>query len=190
MTAQIESVANSANEVCPIKIGEKVPSAIVVSLDGKEMNIQDIVKEKNSIIIFYRGGWCPYCNLHLSDLQQYEHEILKAGYQIIALSMDKFDILSATIDKHNLSYTLYSDSKANASKAFGIAFRVDHESYNRLKSFNLDIEKSSGESHRILPVPSVFVVNKDEVIIFNYVNPNYKQRLSGKLLLEIIKQLK
>lgn len=180
-------VAKSAEEICPIKIGAIIPNADIYSIDGKGIDIKEVIKEQKSIVIFYRGGWCPYCNLHFSELQNVEEDLLKLGYKIIAISMDKFDNLKLTLDKYKMKYELYSDSKANAVKEFGIAFKVDDDYINKLKSYNMDIEKSSGENHHILPVPSVFVTDDKGKIVFEYINPNYKERISGKLLLEVAK---
>jgi len=180
-------VAKYAKDVCPIKIGVEIPSAQIKDIDGSEIDIKEITKNKKSIIVFYRGGWCPYCNLHLSELQAVEADLLKLGYNIIAISMDKVENLSASVEKHNLNYKLYSDFKANACKAFGIAFKVEINEINKLKSFNIDLEASSGEAHHILPVPSVFIIDENGIVKFEYVNPNYKERISGKLLLQAAK---
>ncbi|MEJ5351721.1 MAG: peroxiredoxin-like family protein [Melioribacteraceae bacterium] len=182
-----ENVANTAEEVCPIKISSEIPDVKVQTLSGKEISIKEIVKGKKSIIIFYRGGWCPYCNMHLSDLQTIENDLIKIGYKLIAISMDKPENLKASLEKHKLKYELYSDSKAYACKAFGIAFKVDDEYVNKLKSFNIDLEASSGEKHHILPVPSVFLVDENGIIKFEYVNPNYKERMKAKIILETAK---
>lgn len=180
-------IANNADDVCPVKIGTEIPDAVIKTVDNKEVSLKDVIGKQKSIIIFYRGGWCPYCNLHLSELQSIEDNLIKFGYKLIALSMDKPENLGATIDKHNLKYELYSDSKANACKAFGIAFRVEDDYVNKLKSYNMDLETSSGERHHILPVPAVFLVDENGIIKFEHVNPNYKERISGKLLLEVSK---
>jgi peroxiredoxin len=180
-------IAKTAVEVCPIKIGATVPNALIRSIEGKETDLKEIIKDQKAIVIFYRGGWCPYCNLHLSELQNIEDDLLKLGYKIVAISMDKPEKLSETINKHNMKYELYSDSKANACQAFGIAFTVDDHYIQKLKSFNMDLETSSGETHHILPVPAVFLIDKAGSIKFEFVNPDYKARISGKLLLEAAK---
>lgn len=180
-------IAKSAEDVCPIKIGAEIPSAIIRTIKGEEIDIRELAKNQKTVVIFYRGGWCPYCNLHLSELQNIEDDFLKLGYKIIAISMDKPENLSATIDKHSLKYELYSDSKANACEAFGIAFTVENDYVNKLKSYNIDLVASSGEKHHVLPVPSVFLTDNTGKIKFEFVNTNYKERISGKLLLEAAK---
>lgn len=161
-------VAESANDICPIKIGSEIPDVVLYTLEGKEVNLPELVKEQKSILIFYRGGWCPYCNLHLSELQKIEAQLVEIGYKIIAISVDEPEALSATMEKHNLKYELYSDKNADVCKAFGLAF-------------------DSGAKHHVLPVPAVFLVDENAKIKFEYVNPNYKERMSGQLLFEVAK---
>ncbi|MDP2364549.1 MAG: peroxiredoxin-like family protein [Ignavibacteria bacterium] len=185
-----KTAAKNANEICPIKISEEAPGAILSTIEGNAVNIKEVVNGHKTIIIFYRGGWCPYCNLQLSELQKIEDELIDLGYKIVAISMDKPENLSATFDKYKMKYELYSDSKANASKAFGIAFTVENDYIQKLKSYNMDLEASSGETHHILPVPSVFLVDEQGIIQFEYVNPDYKVRINSALLLEAAKIIK
>lgn len=184
LNGQTRSVAKSAEDICPIKVGQKIPSAHLRGINGNEIDIKDIVSGKSAIIIFYRGGWCPYCNMQLSQLAKIEDSLISLGYKILAVSMDNLEHLKETNDKYRLKYELYSDSKANASAAFGIAFKVDDEYVNKLKNHSLDIEAASGETHHILPVPSVFIVDGKGIIQFEYVNPDYKVRLNSDLFLK------
>jgi len=185
MAAEENKIAKSAEDICPVKIGTEIPSALIKSINGNELNIKEIVKDQKSIIIFYRGGWCPYCNMHLSELQKIEDDIVKLGYKIIAISMDNPENLSSTITEHKMEYELYSDSKANACKEFGIAFKLPESEVDKLKSYHMDIEKNSGEDHHILPVPSLFLVGKNGIIQFAYVNVDYKVRMDASSILEI-----
>ncbi len=179
-----KKVANNASEICPIKISEKVPKANVRNLEGELINLQDVVQEKPTILIFYRGGWCPYCNLQLADLNKIENQILKLGYQLVAVSIDKPEKLKESLDKHKLNYILLSDSKAEASTAFGLAFYVADDYNKMLLSHNMSLEEASGEKHHILPVPAVFIVDQEGIVQFEYVNPDYKIRLDGDILLK------
>lgn len=176
-------VPDSAKNVCPLKIGATIPNAIVHDLDGKEVSLRDITAEKKTVIIFYRGGWCPYCNLQMGELQSIEDDLTKLGYKLIALSMDKPEKLMTSVQKHDVKYELFSDSKANACTSFGIAFRAADEYVNKLKGYDMDIEADSGQKHHILPVPAVFLVDTEGTIKFEYVNPDYRERVKAELLL-------
>lgn len=180
-------VAASAAEAKPIKTGVMAPDATLKALDGKETKLKSVLGGKPTVLIFYRGGWCPFCNAHLSELAKIEGDIRAKGYQIVAISPDTPAELSKTMDKDHVTYRLYSDSPAEAIKKFGIAFRVDDDTFTMYRDrYKIDLERSSGMTHHILPVPSVFVVDKSGKIIFSHSNPDYKVRLKGE---EILKAL-
>ncbi len=155
--------ANSADEVNPLLIGAKIPSAQVANQQGDSMDLTDVLQGKSSVVIFYRGGWCPFCNSQLSELAAIQDELREKGFQIVAISPDKPEALNNTDAKHNLGYQLISDSDFNAMNAFGISY----DNPRRGK----------------LPVPSVFLVTPDLEVSFQYVNPNYRYRISADLLL-------
>lgn len=164
-------------------IGETFPDQTLTDLEGNQVSILTLAKEKPIIVIFYRGGWCPYCNTHLSELGKNEAAILDLGYQIIAISPDAAKKLQETADKDELKYRLLSDGTGDFAKAVGIAFKAP-EKYGKMLR-----EASDGENAGYLPVPSVFVLDKDGKITFEYINPDYKKRLSGELLLTVLKTL-
>lgn len=125
--------------------------------------------------------------MQLGQLQSIESQFIQLGYQIIATSPDSPSKLSDSIEKHQLNYILLSDSKMIAAQAFGIAFRVDEKTVERYKGLNIDLEDASGEKHHLLPVPSVFIVGTDNIIRFEYVNPNHRVRISPDLVLAAAK---
>ncbi len=184
------SVPDDAKDICPILIGQSLPNITLKEADGSTFNLNEAVAKKSTLIIIFRGGWCPYCNAHLQELQKIESKILKEGCQIIAISGDKPDIVSQPGADGKLNYKLLSDNDMKAATALGIAFRVDNSLVLKYKSeYKIDIEKDSGRKHHILPVPSAFLVDTSGIIRFSYVNPNYKVRVNSKVLLEAIKAL-
>lgn len=180
-------VADRADDIHPLFVGMKVPDVVLTDVQGKEVKLHSLLEKRPTVLIFYRGGWCPYCNLQLEQLHTIESEVLNEGYQIVAVSADRPENIETSIEKHELHYTLLSDSTMNAAKAFGLAFRVDKEALEKSKKYAATLEAGSGLSHHILPVPAVFIVQKDGSIIFEYVNPNFKVRLNAQVLLAILK---
>ena len=178
------NIPQLASDVSPLLIGEKTPDLSVQNTSNDEVRIQALFGIKPTVLIFYRGGWCPYCNLHLAELQGIEQEILKEGYQIVAISPDSPENLKKSIEKNKIDYQLFSDANMELSRAFGIAFAVSEASKERLNI------SSGGKNPGMLPVPSVFVVNQKGDILFEYINPDYKMRLKGNLLLAVLKELK
>ena len=180
-------VAERADDVHPLLIGVSVPDVVLNDVEGKQVKLHSLIEQKPTVLIFYRGGWCPYCNLQLEQLHAIEGDVLKEGYQIVAVSADRPANVKKSIEKHDLHYILLSDSTMNAAKAFGLAFRVTDETVERSKKYGVDLEAASGLNHHILPVPAVFIIQKGGSIIFEYVNPNFKVRLNAHVLLAILK---
>lgn len=189
LSANAAKFAQNAESVKPLLVGSEIPSVKLSKIDGFEINIKDLVKNKPSIVVFYRGGWCPYCNVHLSELRKIEKDMKAAGVQLLAISTDRPEELKKSIEKNKIEYQLYSDSKMNVAKAFGIAFKVDDQTVKKYKNYKIDLEAVSGEKHHLLPVPAVFALNKDSIIEFSHVNPNYKVRLSSNILTAVVQEL-
>ncbi len=122
--------------------------------------------------------------MQLGKLHEIEPRLVELGYRLIAISTDRPEKLRESIQKHDLSYTLLSDSTARAARAFRIAYRVEDATYERLQGFGIDLEEASGEAHHLLPVPSVFLVGRDGIIRFVYSNPDYTVRIAPEALLE------
>lgn len=173
-----------ATDISPLLIGEKAPNTTLQTIDGKSVSFLETISKDKTILVFYRGGWCPYCNQHLSALAEAELELLKLGYKIIAVSPDSSKNLEETKTKDKVNYTLLSDSENNFSKAFGIAFEApkNYEKYLLKGSENIN--------SNTIPVPSVFILDKDGTILFEYIAPDYKHRLSNELLMAVAKSLK
>jgi len=173
-------IADSANAISPLLVGEKMPQMVLMSSEKKALDIGKIFAQKPTVLIVYRGGWCPYCNLQLADLGKNEKAIIAAGYQIVALSPDNFTDLDTTKQKDSIKYLLLSDSAGLYIQKLGIAFKTNLRTANYLKS--------KGKNADILPVPSVFIVDREGFIKYEYINVNYKHRLSAAALICLLNQ--
>lgn len=178
-----QAIPSSAQDVHPLLIGATVPDSHLKTADGHAFALRQQTTAKPTIIVFYRGGWCPYCTRHLAGLQAIESKLLDMGYQILAISPDHPTKLAQSQNETKLSYTLLSDHSLSAAQAFGIAFQAGDRMLRKLTRYNADIEAPAEESLRQLPVPAVFIVGKDGKIGFAYVNPDYKVRLDADVLL-------
>src|SRR5271156_6297089 len=118
-----------------LKVGDSIPAVTLRTVDNQEVKLRTLVAEKPTVLIFFRGGWCPFCNAHLSSLLGIEQELNKQGVQIIAVGMDQPSKLRETMQKDKLDYMLLSDSDATAVKAFGIAYTVDNATLQRMKDY-------------------------------------------------------
>ena len=119
----------------------------------------------------------------MGQLAKIESKLTELGYQILAIGADRPEKLKESIAKHSMTYQLLSDSKMIASRAFGVAYRVDDKTLELYKSFGIDLEEASGEEHHQLPVPTAYVLATDGTIRFRYSNPDYKVRVDPDALL-------
>ncbi len=182
--ARIE-IPERAEDIRPVLVGQPLPELTLRDPDNTLFDLKAASLEKATILIFFRGGWCPYCNTHLAELQSIEPDLVRLGFQIIAVSPDRPELLKRNGKSKGLKYLLLSDSEMKAAVSLGIAFKVDAATVSKYKtSYGIDIEADSGQKHHLLPVPSVFVIGKDGTIKFSYTNPNYKVRLDSGVLLK------
>ena len=166
-----------AEDVRPLREGDRAPSATLARPDGQPMTLSAVYSAKPSVLIFYRGGWCPYCNAHLGQIAKAEAELVKLGYQVLAISPDRPEALRTSIDKGDYTYQLLSDSDMVLTRAFGLAFRVDDPTVEKYRGFGIDLDNASGRNHHLLPVPAVYLVDTKGVIRFAHWDADYKKRL-------------
>ena len=180
----LPEAAASAEKTKPLTVGDRVPPVVTVTdPEGRVLDLSTLIAEKPAVIIFYRGGWCPYCNTHLGALATIEPRLVELGYRVLAISADRPTKVQETREKSDFRYRLLSDSKMEAARAFGIAFKVDDATVEKYRGYGIDLEAASGEKHHLLPVPSVFIVGTDGMIRFAYSNPEYKVRLEPEKIL-------
>lgn len=169
--------ATLAGAAEPLAAGARLPDVTVRTEKDVPIKLAAALKSEPAVILFYRGGWCPYCTKHLTAMMDIEEKLRGEGYSIFAISTDQPSKLAATPDREKLNYTLLSDSKMDAADAFGITFTVSNETLEKYKGYNIDLEAASGEKHHKLPHPAVYIVDKEGVIRFAHVNEDYKVRL-------------
>ena len=182
-----EDIHSSADQVQPLLAGMKAPDFTVRDVEGKAFEFKAGQQDKPVVLTFFRGGWCPYCNLHLSEMRLVEQQLEEMGFNIWFISIDKPELLLESLANPEIGYTIYSDSSLDATRAFGLAFKVDDELNKRYLTYNIDLEKASGENHHVLPAPATYIIGSDGIINFAYINPDYKVRLHPDVLLAAAK---
>lgn len=180
-------IAETQDLVSPLLPGQSVPSTITNTIQNENVDLADLIHGKPTVLFFYRGGWCPFCNVQMGQLQQIEGDLKNLGFQLIGISTDSPADLQKSINKKELSYQLLSDYNSNVSQAFGLAFYASQKVTDRyLAKMNLQnpLQKNAaGDERLVLPAPAVYVIDAKGLVQFQYVNPNYKTRLAPELLL-------
>ncbi len=179
----ISQVPTKAEDICPLLIGEDLPNGRLKDAYGNPVDLHDLINEKASVVVFYRGGWCPYCNAHLSELATLEDQIIKLGFQLIAISTEEPQNLLNTTEKNKTGFTLLSDPKGVFMQEVGIGFEANE------KTQAFMAKNVTGEFTTILPVPTLMVVSAKAEILFEYISPNYKQRITDDILIAVLKSI-
>lgn len=181
------SLAPSAEATKPLGVGTKVPSVNVVNAQGETVDLASAIRGKPTVLIFYRGGWCPFCNKHLASLAELEPDIIAKGYQVVAVCPDTHEAVKEAVAKTQPAHTLYSDRNMEASAAYGLAFRVDPATQEKYKQYGFDLAPVPGEPDaRWLPVPAAYVIAADGTVRFVYANPDYRVRVTSESLMAAV----
>ncbi len=183
-------IAEGPSKINPLIPGESIPDVEFRDSQGNKVSLSTFVNKQPVILIFYRGGWCPYCSTQLGKLQTIEAKLVKMGYKLLAVSPDNPERIEKDIKENGYDYTLLSDSSMEGAKKFGVAYRTEKKTPKKDKRSGSDTNATSGKSRRLLPVPSVYIINKEGKIIFNYTNIDYKIRLNPEILLTAAKELR
>lgn len=179
----------TAEETMPLKTGDNAPSFTVRTVAGEAFSFEPTSLQNPVVLISFRGGWCPYCNLHLSELRTVIPDVEKLGFDVLFISNDRPEILYSSLknetkdDIEALDYTILSDADLSAATAFGTAFMAADALVAWLDRSEKDYDNSSIANHGALAVPSVYIVDTDGMIVFDYVNADYKVRLEADALL-------
>ena len=173
----------------PIKVGSKLPKgSVVLTKEGKKLDLNKSVMETPTLLIYYRGGWCPFCSIYLNELQQSVAALEEMGYQLIAVSTDTVEALKA-YDDSELNYQLLADPDLTLATKLGIKYKVVRQYIEHVKSIPddraFDLEERNGG---FLVTPSAFILDTKGTIRFVYANDNYTVRASQESLLKAAKE--
>lgn len=171
-----------------LKVGEKAPVIKGISVDGNGINSNETLKDKNIVLIFYRGKWCPVCSKYLSNLNDSLKFIIENNAEIFVIGPETFENAEKTVDKTSADFILIPDTSLQILKDYDVLFYVTKKYQGKIKTFLMtDIAKNNNQDEALLPVPATYVIGKDGVIKWRHFDYDYSKRASVK---EIIDNLK
>ena len=160
-----------------IKVGDRLESFTLEDANGEAVSLEQLVDSGPAVVVFYRGGWCPYCNL---ALRTYQRDLLpqldQFGARLVAISPQSPDESLSTTEKAELSFTVLSDPGARVAERIGIAFQQSDKVLAAQRNLGLDLAAANAEGATRLPRPTVLVVDSDRVVRFVDVQPDYTAR--------------
>jgi peroxiredoxin len=161
MAAATQDLANSDLIDSSLKAGDCIPAFTLPNATGQQVDINELLKSGPVVISFYRGEWCPYCNLELRALQQALPKIQSQGANLVTISPQTPDLSLSTAEKHNLSFEVLSDVGNQVARQFGLVFTLPESLRPIYQAFGIDLPAHNGDQSFELPVPATYVVNTD-----------------------------
>ena len=170
-----------------LKTGDKVPDFTLPNHNGEPRRLYDMLSKSVVVLNFYRGGWCPYCNLELNALQQALLEIEATGARLVAISPELPDKALDTQQRHALAFDVLSDVGNKVAEEFGLVFALPEPLRPIYANLGIDVPAFNGDQSFNLPVPASYVIDSDGVIRFHFVNVDYTRRLEPDDLLTVLR---
>ncbi len=187
--SKIEELVNSGIAERTLNVGDEIPQINLPNAVGKTINVNSMLKDGPVVISFYRGAWCPYCNLELKALQNALPEIKSLDAQLIAISPNTPDNSISSIEKHGLEFEVLTDAGNKIAKEFRLVFNLADELRPVFKQFNFDVPKYNGDETWELPIPATYIVNTDGKIVHAFVNADYTKRMEPTEIISKLKEL-
>lgn len=173
--ATVELIASGAAQRA-LKAGEKLPAFTLSDPDGNAVSSTDLLAHGPLVISFYRGVWCPYCNMELQALQDALPQFEALGAKLVAISPQNSANSRKSVRQNNLSFPILSDPHNDVAAAFGLRFEMPDYLIDLYKALKNDLPAFNGDASWTLPMPARFVVGKDGIILYAEVNPDYTRR--------------
>ncbi len=159
-----------------LAVGQKAPDAKVSDAEGRPVQLQELVKRGPVLLVFYRGGWCPYCNFQIRELAQAHGEFQKRGITPVAISVDRIEEAAKTRASWQVPFPVLSDPDLVAHEAFRMVHQTDVVERTKLKAYGIDLEASSGRKHHRFAVPGLFLIDREGTVRWAHADTEYKVR--------------
>jgi peroxiredoxin len=173
-----------------LKAGDKAPDFVLNDPDGKPVSSRDLLTKGPLVLSFYRGVWCPYCNLELQALQAALPAMEERGASVIAISPQTAPNSRRSQRENKLGFPILSDAKAEVANAFGIRFALPGYLVEVYKGFKNDLPLINDDPSWVLPMPARYVIGTDGIIAYAEVNPDYTQRPDPSELLPVLDRMR
>jgi peroxiredoxin len=169
-----------------LRRGQVSPRFALPSATGAIVSLEERLSYGPIIVTFYRGGWCPYCNIALRALQSRLPEIKSLGGSLIAISPEVPDQSLSTTEKLALEFDVLSDADNSVARLFGLVYRISDAARERLQAFGRDLVAHNGTDRWELPITATYVINQEGLIVFDHVDADYRERLDPATIVDAV----
>ncbi len=175
----ISLLVQAQSEPRGLAVNDKAPDFSAKTADGKTVTLKDQLKKGSVVLVFYRGQWCPYCNRQLKKLEDSLSLITGKGASVLAISPEVPQNIDKTIEKTKATFPILHDKNLAIMKSYDVAFKVDDKTIEKYKTYGIDFSVANGaENGANLPVPAVYVINKEGKIVYRHFDKDYTKRAS------------
>jgi peroxiredoxin len=186
LAAPTTDALGSREDGLGLAVGAVIPPFEIRDFRGETFSATTL-NDANTLVVFYRGGWCPFCNFQIRELSQAHDQFKALGVSPVAISVDRPDAAAVTRNAYEVPFPVLSDPDLKAHEAFNVVLQLDAAGVARLAKYGHEIEKWSGKDHHKMAVPAVFLV-RDGKVAWAHVARDYKTRPSTEQLLTVVKQ--
>ena len=169
-----------------LKAGDVSPDFALNDVYGHSIQLSNLLRKGPVVLSFYRGGWCPYCNLELRALQEMLPKFCKLGATLIAISPQMPDESLTTAEKNKLSFYVLSDPGSQVAKKYGLTFYLAKALRPIYGSFGHRLPDINGDDSWLLPLPATYVIGTNGVIQFAFIDTDYRNRLEPDLIVDVL----
>lgn len=173
-----------------LKVSEEAPDFELPDATGEKMKLSTLLENGSVVLNFYRGEWCPYCNLEIRAFQQMLPDFQATNAQVVAISPEQPNSSLTMKEKHELAFPVLSDVGNTVARSYGLVFTLDETLRPLYKSFGIDIPARNGDESFELPVPATYVVDAKGIVRYAYANADYTLRAEPTDVLAAAQALK
>jgi len=183
----VEQLADKYTSPLKLKKGEKAPLFSLPNAEDNTVNLEELLQHGPVVLIFYRGIWCPYCNLQLSNYQQILPQIKEAGATLVAVSPMTPDNSLSLVEKDRLQFEVLSDVGNKVARQFTTVFKNDNATIQAMQELGYDFRGFYGDDSDELPVPATFVIAQDRILLFaSSGGGDYRERVEPQEILDVL----
>jgi peroxiredoxin len=187
--AKIEELRADFALASAVGLDEAAPDFALPNAAGKSIVLKELLRSGPVILTFYRGGWCPYCNIQLRAYQSVLPQIGASGARLVAISPQLPDNSLDTANKNALTFDVLSDVRNEVARSYGLVYSLPEEIRAALRSNNKALPSINGDESWELPVPATYVIARDQHVALAYIEVDYRKRLEPEALLTRLKSL-
>ena len=188
MATTLELANTGIAEQAP-QVGDRLKEFELPNQNGQQRSLSKLLEAGPVVVSFYRGGWCPYCNLELRAFQQILPDINSAGASLVAITPELPDASLSTTEKNELAFEVLSDEDADYARDLGLVFTLPEVLRPIYQNFGIDLEKHNGQGQFDLPLAATFVVDVDGKVSYSFVSADYTQRAEPAEVIQALQVL-